>query len=70
MGQSNSNSKGGPREVDQIHFGAPRGVPKQKGTLGNDRTGPNRPKTEAEGPWENKSQRFSNSNRSKNKNCL
>ena len=33
MGQSNSNSTGGPREVHQFHFGAPRGVPKRKGSL-------------------------------------
>ena len=52
----------------------PKRVPKRKGTLDKHRRGPgecpSRPKTEAEGPWENNCQRSSKSNRSKNKNPL
>ena len=31
VGQGHRNFKEGPREVDQIHYGAPRGVPKLPG---------------------------------------
>ena len=67
MFRRKGSAQGGPKRANQIFVGAPRGSHFEKGPSIHTEEAPGRPKTEAEGPWENKGQRFSISNRSKNK---